>query len=647
MSRTGKIYGWMGTVLEVDLSTGKVSRRPLEPELRENYLGARGLNSRRLYDLLPPGVDPLSERNVLLLATGPMCGTIAPGNSRMSLTAKTFDRTYLGMSNVGGKFGPELKFAGYDQLLIRGVADSPVYLWIEDDRVELRPAGHLWGRDTWETEAAIQKELGARGVQIGSIGPAGENLARYACIIFNLNRAAGETGLGAVMGSKKLKAIAVRGTRPVTAADPEALLRYSKELLTRITGNEFYSLIAGYGTLPGATFYDMMGYLCVRNYAQSGDWEGTEKIGAVEIAKYFQKPVACFACPIHCSHHFKITSGPYQGEEGAKPEFSTTQVPFGAGLGIDDPEALLKLLNLANRYGINSREFPYILSVAMDWYENGIITKQDTDGIALEWGNVEAVIQMMEKGATRQGFGDLLADGSEIAAARIGRGAERFVSTCRGVQCGGEEVKVLIGTALNYVTATIPAHVEEGMPIVEIKGMDSREALEKFGSDDLDPLSYNKAAVTIYYQDLCLACDILGVCKFFTEWTGQELSFPELARLFTTTTGVDLDADSLRQTSRRVRNLERAFLVREGITRKDDRLVGKVTEPIKKGQRVGLSIDEERFSGLLDEYYQRRGWDIQTGIPLRGTLEELGLQDVAADLQETGPQGRARGRESG
>ncbi len=636
MKDTSKLYGWNGKVLEVDLSTGRISTEALDRDLLRGYLGARGLNSRRLYDLLAPGVDPLSEENVMLLSTGPMCGTIAPGNSRMSLAAKTFEKVHIGMSNVGGKFGPELKYAGYDQILLRGKAETPVYLWIDDDRVELRPADHLWGRDTWETEERIKEEAGTRDIQIGSIGPAGENLARFACIIFNINRAAGETGLGAIMGAKKLKAIAVRGSRPVTAARPEELFHYSRELVQRITHNDFYSLIADYGTLAGVTFYDMMGYLCIKNYGQTGDWEGTEKIGAVELAKHFKKPVACFGCPIHCSHHFKIEEGPYKGEEGAKPEFSTTQVPFGACLGVDDPEALLKFLNLSNRYGINTREFPYILSVAMDWYENGIISKKDTDGIPLEWGNVESVLTMMERSSLRQGFGDLLADGTEIAARQIGKGAERFVSSCRGVQCGGEEVKVLIGTALNYVTATIPAHVEEGMPIVEIKGMDSREAIQKFGSDDLDPLSYNKAAVTIYYQDLCLACDILGVCKFFTEWTGQELSFPELARLFEMCTGMDMDEKEVRRISTRVRNVERAFLVREGITRKDDRMTGKVVEPIPKGQRVGLTLDEEKFSNLMDEYYERRGWDVNSGIPTEETLQELALGDVAEELKQKG-----------
>ena len=629
------IFGWKGKVLEIDLSSGRIAAEPLDESLRTNYLGGRGLNARRLYDLLAPGLDPFSEENVVLFTTGPMAGTLAPGNARLSVAAKTFEKIHLGISNVGGRFGPELKFAGYDQILIRGKADSPVYLWIDDGKVELRSATHLWGKDTWETEALIQEELGARNVQIGSIGPAGENLTRYACIIFNLHRAAGETGLGAILGSKNLKAIAVRGTQPVEVADAEALVRYSKELIQRIVKNDFYSLIADYGTLPGATFYDMMGYLAVKNYGQAGDWEGTEKIGAVQIAKYFRKPVACFGCPIHCSHHFRITEGPFKGEEGAKPEFSTTQVPFGACLGVDDPEALLKFLNVANRLGINTREFPYILSVAMDWYENGILTIEDTDGIALEWGNVDAVLKMMEKGARREGFGEVIADGSEAAARRIGKGAERFVSSCRGVQCGGEEVKVLIGTALNYVTATIPAHVEEGMPIVEIKGLDAQEALSKFGTDDLDPLSYNKARVTAYYQDLCLACDILGVCKFFTEWTGQEMSFQELARLFETSTGIPADGDSIRRASHRVRNVERAFLVREGITRSDDVLTGKVTEPIPKGQRVGLTLDRERFRKLCDEYYLLRGWDVATGIPLPATLCDLGLEDIARDLERS------------
>jgi len=630
---SAKVYGWKGIALDIDLSGGTILKRPVEKDFRERYLGARGINSRMLYDMVEPGLDPLSPENVLLFSTGPMCGTIAPGSARMSVSAKTFEKMYLGMSNVGGKFGPELKYAGYDCLTIRGKAPEPVYLWLQDDMVQIRSAGHLWGKDTWETEAAIKSELGGSDVHVASIGPAGEHITRYACIIFDINRAAGETGLGAIMGSKNLKAIAVRGTGAVHVARPGEFTAFSKDLIQRIRKNEFYPLISEYGTLAGTGFYDMMGYLAVKNYSQAGDWAPVERISAVELARYFKKPVACFSCPLHCGHHFKVDHGPFKGEEGAKAEFSTTQVPFGACLGIDDKEALFAFLNLSNRLVINTREFPYILSVAMDWYAHGVITKDDTDGIPLEWGNVDSVLKMIRKAAYREGFGDVIADGSERAASKIGRGAERFVSSVRGVQCGGEEVKVLIGTALNYVTATIPAHVEEGMPIVEIKGMDSCEALSKFGTDDLDHLSYDKAAVTIYYQDLCLACDSLGMCKFLTEWTGQEMSYSELATLFSMCTGVPMDQDSLRTASQRIRNVERAFLAREGITRRDDALKGKVLEPIKAGQRVGLALDDERFSRLLDEYYKRRGWDVETGIPLKARLRELGLDDIASDLE--------------
>jgi aldehyde:ferredoxin oxidoreductase len=309
---------------------------------------------------------------------------------------------------------------------------------------------------------------------------------------------------------------------------------------------------------------------------------------------------------------------------------------------IEDTEACLVYLNRCNQLGVDSLAFPNILAPATEWYEKGIITSKDTDGVPLEWGNADTLLKMLEKVAHREGFGDLLADGIIDAAARIGKGAEKYLSTCKGRPITGLEPRALVGMNLTYATATMSMYDAEGSPNVEYVGalvpMPEEEAIEKFGTVDVcTPLSYAKAKATAYYQDICLLADSLGLCKFITESGLRAIGFDEMAQLFEKCTGVEMDGEKLRAASQRIRNVERAFLVREGITRKDDRVVGKVAnEPIQEGvpSQIGLAFDQEKFSKMLDEYYEVRGWDVETGIPTRETLHELGLDDIAEDLQK-------------
>lgn len=636
-----KAYGWKGSILEVDLSTGKIVKKPLDQSLRADYLGARGINSRVLYDTIQPRMDHRSPNNILMFGAGPFSGTIGPSNARVSVAAKTTEGAYLGFSNVGGRFGPELKYAGYDHLLFRGKSVSPVYLWIDDDNVELRSATHLWGKNTWETDAMIKQELGDSEVIIASIGPAGENQTHFGCIIISCVHAAGESGLGAVMGSKNLKAIAVRGTGSVEVAKPDEFVAYSKELINRITSHPFYPFLSTVGTVGTVPLFNEMGILPIKNFSQAGGWEGAENIGPSGFQPSSTSMQACGSCPIHCRHHFRVKKGRYKGEAGGSIDIGTTSVP-GFCLLIDDTEACLKYLNLCNQLGVDTIAFPFMLAVATEWYEKGIITSKDTDGVPLEWGNADSLLIMLEKVAHREGFGDLLADGTATAAARIGKGADKYLSTCKGQQIIGLEPRGLVGTALNYVTGTIPSHDEEGQPTVEYIGplvtMPDKEAMQKFGTvEACTPLSYDKARATVYYQDLCLIADALGMCKFITEWGRIVLGLDEMAQLFEKCTGVEMDGENLKATANRIRCVERAFLVREGITRKDDTITGKIAdEPIRKGvpSQIGVSLDMEKFSKMLDEYYQIRGWDIETGIPTKEKLHELGLDDIANELRE-------------
>ncbi len=627
------MYGWAGTILDVDLSSGKIEKRPFNRSLGKEYLGGRGINSKALYEGVKPGIDPLSPENLLIIGTGPLGGTIAPASNRMSITAKSPLYDGVGLSNAGGRFGPEMKWAGYDQLIIRGQAAEPVYLWIDDDRVELRSAKHLWGKMTWDTDKIIKDELGDPEIKVAAIGPAGEKLVRYDVIMFTLYRCAGQTGMGAVMGSKHLKAIAVRGTQSIHVAKPELLGQLVFEMNQRIMKNPIYPYFSVHGTPMFMLMASEGGMLSVRNYQQAGPWEGVNNFTLEKIAHYYTRDKACHACPMHCSHFFEVKEGRFKGEKGGGIEGGLVY-PFGPMLDNADLSSQFKFLNLCNQYGVDTLELPFSLAAAMDWYENGIITQRDTDGIALEWGNIDAIIEMIHKICKREGFGDVLAEGATHAAKKIGKGAEAYVSHCKGMLAGSDDSRSMKGLVLSFATSTIPTHHEEGMA----PPLSPELAKAILGTDEeVDPTSYRKSVTTVYYQNLCTVMDAIEICKFVSGWSTEEIHFKEAGDLFSAATGIHMDAEAMKLVGERINTLERAFAVREGMTRKDDRLSGKIaTEPVHTGPNKGERIDPDKFEEMLDSYYDLRGWDKKTGIPTRAKLEKVGLSDVADELERMG-----------
>lgn len=631
---------WEGRVLRVDLSSGKIESETIVHEFRMDYLGARGINSRFLFDEVRPGIDPLSPDNVLIIGAGALNRMGIPGASRFTITAKSPLTGILGDANAGGGFAIELKGTGYDHIVFTGKAENPVYLWIDDARVEIRNAGNVWGKSTWETEEAIRKELGDEKVKVASIGQAGENLVRFACVVNEISNANGRTGMGAVMGSKNLKAIAVRGRKRIDIAHAEEFKVWKKDLLRKVGGNPYYPLKAKYGTPTLTVKLNNIGLLPARNLREIPA-EGVEKISHEVLARRFTGARGCPGCFIHCKHDTEIMEGPYRGEKGGAIEFAATS-SFGNHCGNLDPDSLLKLNNLSNQYGMDVFTAGHILGYAMDWYENGLITREDTDGIELRWGNWEGMIAMIHRIARREGFGDTLADGPVRAADQIGRGADRYISHVKGLEwSGSEDPRPLKGFALNLATSTRGACHERGLPSVEpFAGTLSDEAKEKirkkFGTDDvLHPTPYTgKAGLVIHYQDISTASDALGLCHFFTEISAQTMGLTEMAEIFYLVTGIDIGQEGLRKVARRVYNIERAFLVREGIGKKDDYFSGKLgNEPVPGGPFKGESLDKEKFTKMLEEYYVLRGWDPDTGIPTRSTLEEYGLGDVADELE--------------
>lgn len=630
------MYGWMGTILRVDLRSGEIEKEPLSDRLRLNYLGGRGINSRILYDGVGPEVDALSPENVLIFGSGTVVGTLAPSAGRITVTAKSPLTGILGDGNAGGHFSAEMKRAGYDHIVFTGKAERPVYLWIKNDHVELRPAEHLWGETTEKTDQVIHQELGDPAIKIAAIGSGGENLVKYASLIFENCHAVGRTGMGAVMGSKNLKAVAVRGTQGVRVAHPKAFMGFVEKLQQIIINTPGYDGLATYGTPNGTIGAHSVGLQTCKN-SLTNIWIEIERLDHRLLKRdYFVKTLACSACPRHCNQAWVIREGPYAGTRGAKIEYSAVGL-FGCGCLISDFSAIAKMNSLCDEYSLDIIEIGVALNAAMEWYERGLITKEDTGGIDLTWGNAEGVIEIIHKIARREGFGNLLAEGTLKAAEQVGQGADQYVTThSKGMSQGTADARALKGYALSHATSTRGAcHLRGGFA----EALDPSPAMrktckERFGTEEAAiASSYNKATVTDYSQNLCTLTDCLELCRFNTEYAGVAIDIKALGDLFSLATGVEMDEKAMSTAAERIYAVERAFLVREGMSRKDDVLGGKWgSEPTPDGPLQGERIDPEKFNKLLDDYYQIRGWD-SMGIPTVSTLLALGLEDIAEEIR--------------
>lgn len=614
------MYGWMGTIIRVDLTTGSIVKEPLSEELRRDYLGGRGINIKILYDEIKPGTDGLDAENILIFGTGPMTGTpVASG--RLNITAMSPLTNILGDSNAGSHFSPELKFAGYDHIIFTGKADKPVYLWIDNDSIELRDAQHLWGNMSDSTQEMIRKELGDPGIQVACIGPAGENLVRLASIVVGDDGHCGRCGLGAVMGSKNLKAVAVRGTKGVKVAEPDALRRYVLELKQKMMKHPNYEAFSKYGSkyvLPGRHF---AGGLTIKNGQETGSFWGYDEIKAETLYdKYVVKNKACFGCLCHCRNWFEIKDGPYAGLRGVGTELSV-QEAWGSLLDNAYAPSLLQGHALCNQYGMDVLQCGQLLAAATEWYQKGIITKEDTQGVELNWGDHKAAMEMVHKIANRKGIGDLLAEDAVRAARKLGRGAEKCITHCKGALKTNVDLRCTPTYALGHAVATRGAdHLRGAAPFADKPGQ------------------YNLIAEQIFQNTyLCTIADALELCKFNTRYIGMKMVVEDIVPLFVMTTGVKVSEEDMKKIADRIYTLERAFIVREGISKKDDVLVGRfMDEPVHGGPNEGVAYDRNKWNKMLEEYYELVGWDKETGVPTREKLEELGLKDVAEELHRLG-----------
>ena len=629
-------YGYAGRILRIDLSRKKIVKAELDKGLAKAFIGGRGINSKILFDELNPGIDAFSPDNPLIFGVGPLIGTLSPSSGRYTVSSKSPLTGILGDANSGGFWAPELKYAGYDHIVIKGLSSEPVYLWIDDDCVEIRNAKHLWGLDTWQTDKAIKQEIGDNDIQIACIGQAGENLVRYACIINNLARAAGRTGMGAVMGSKRLKAIAVRGSKDVRIAKPKEFEKAIEKAKESIKSDEGYEPLRRYGTPLLVNLLNEVGSLGVKNMQEVSSDEADKVSGETLLEKYVVRHKGCFGCMIQCSRFYSVQEGEYKNTYAEKLEYAPLQA-LGPSCGNFNLASIVYANKLINMFGMDGITVGVTIAWAMECYEKGLITKEDTDGLDLSWGNHKAIIELIEKIAKREGFGKLLAEGSVIASEKLGKGKEYAFHMKRNPH-KGNDMRSRRGGALAFVTATRGSDHLRGMPLIEQYGHFSPEFYQElYGIKEVGDMTstIGKAPLVIWNENLCALTDAIGMCKFPTAWllVFKGIRFKQFAEIFSAATGVSMDEAEMIKVGERIYNVERAFNVREGITRKDFKPPKRfMEEPSLSGPYKGQRITEEELNKMLDEYYELRGWDVKTGIPTKEKLEELGLKDVIKEL---------------
>ncbi|MEW5919858.1 MAG: aldehyde ferredoxin oxidoreductase family protein [Bacillota bacterium] len=625
--------GYAGKVLNVDLTQGRVEQEELGPEV-ESYLGGRGLNICRLFRLLDRDTDPLSPRNPLLFSAGPLAGTLFPGGARFNVSAKSPHTGILGDANAGGFFGPELKFAGYDQLIISGRSEKPVYLLITDGRVEIRPAEHLWGRDVWQTDKALREELADNRLQVACIGPAAERGVTFAGVFANLVRTAARTGMGTVMGAKNLKAVAVRGKGCINIHDRERFQKLLAQIDAKIYKHDEYQARAMMGTTKLINALNKFGCLATRHFL-SGDFAGADAVSGEQLAKTLKvKSKSCFACTIPCSRFFRITSGPYAGLASEGPEFEGL-AGFSSRVGCNDLAFALQGVDDCNRLGMDVITASECISFVMECFEKGLLSRDEVDGLEPRWGDQRAIRELLRKIAWREGIGDLLARGVRHASRTIGRGTEKLAMHIKGLEVFQADPRGLKGYALGFALASRGGDHLRSEPSFEFSN-DPDEGIRRYGAREAAfRLEYRgKGRLVKHYEEWSALSDCLSACKN-TIVNMEIIDFGEAAALLAALTGGAFTGEGVQQACERVLNLERAFIVRQGIRRSDDTLPERfLKEPLPGEHPSKGSVVE--LEAMLDEYYAARGWDPATGIPTGKTLSRLGLADVARQLLAAG-----------
>jgi len=616
--------GYAGKILEVNLTSGKISKTSVDDETLRKFIGGSGLAAKLFLDRVSPQVAPLSPQNTLFIMTGPLQGTNLPGSGRFNISAKSPLTNIWGEGNCGGTFGPELKFAGWDGIIIEGASDKPVYLFINDDKVEIRDASDLWGKDSYETIDMVTDKIGGgRKVKVLAIGQAGENLVKYAAIVHDKADVIGRCGLGAVMGSKKLKAIVVRGMGKASIAMPEDYNKARRAALDVIKDSAVAQAMHSMGTDATLSLGMMTGDVPSKNWSLGENLEGSEALsGPAYSEKYLTRTHACYACPIACKRVVQVKEGPYKGEEQAGPEYETC-CTFGTLIMNNDLAAVIKINEMCNRYGLDTISCGSTIAFAIDCFENGLITEDDTEGIKLTWGNMESVFKMVDKIARREGFGDTLAEGSRAAAKKIGKNALDFAVEVKGLEAPMHDPRGFHGMGLAYAMSNrytwISCCVEQDMTTYPEIGL---------GGDYEGQTSEGKAEMTMISENLGTVCSSAVFCVFVVAC----LKVNDLVEFLRTTTGFGYSLGELMECGERVWLLKRGLNNLMGITAADDRLPKKILTPVNEGGAAGSVPDIE---SMRKEYYELLKLNAN-GYPSREKLESIGLADLARKIYTSG-----------
>lgn len=617
-------YAYAGNILRVDLTNKKIWNEPTE-KYAKRWIGGRAINTWILLNELDPKVKWKDPENLLAFGVGVLVGTLAPGACRVSVDTKNAFNNAMGSANIGGFFGAELKFAGFDNIVISGKSKNPVYIWINDENVEIRDAESLWGKTTWETEKIIRKILNDERIRVASIGPAGENLVKSACIIADRGCAAGGSGCGAVMGSKNLKAIAVLGNKDIKVAQPEEFIKVVDiemqninqwHLIKDIRNKGYYGAMGGRLDSPSWE----QGYRPIKN-GQDEYW-GKDKIANIaeqKFKKYREGTVACFSCPISCKPWMEIKEGPYKIK--GEGWWNNSANSYCTKIDNTNLETAIYMHLLANQLGLDGDNAAQAISWAFECYEKGIITKRDTDGIELTWGNYKAMIKMLNKLAYREGFGNFIADGALVAARKLGKNSENFVIHVKG-QDSLDGIRINKGWGF-------------GIILSPVAGRHLRGSLNGFWLRNDRPVnSYNNIPEDLYYNQKKKALqDILGLCSYVYGQTVEDW-----VALFNSATGKFLSKKELLHVGLQEHNLEKAFnTIHAGFNRKDDYPCERYyNEPVKSGPYKGEYIDHTLWNKMLDEFYDLHRWDKKTSWQTREGLKEIGLSEIIEMLEKVG-----------
>jgi aldehyde:ferredoxin oxidoreductase len=636
----------------IDLTTGDIETKPIPLEVRKKFLGGRGLDAYLLYNHTKKGCNPLGPANTLLISGGILTATCASATARTHIMAKSPLTGLLGSTNMGGFFAPELAWAGFHHLVIKGKAEHPVYIFINNGKIEIRDAREIWGKSVTDTQWAIREDLGDEEVKSCVIGPAGENLVRFANVMTGIKNSGGRTGMGCVMGSKNLKAVAARGTMDIQIAHPVEALEYNKRFIDQIVSAKVNQTQGVLGTpfIWGAT--NCWGGVRTRNfqynqceYADDIEPERIDEIAEETMGRHHM--TGCFGCQVHCRAQYKIPSGPLAGRYDEGPEY-TSLGAFGAETDTPRAETVLTGNYLVNQFGMDNLETGSLISWAMELYELGIITGKETDGLDLSWGNDRAVLEMVERICYRKGWlGDALADGGIPASKKIGKKSFDYLVQVKGMSNLHSDERPTPALALNVATASRGSDHLRSRPAIDLYHLPEKVLRKIYGN----PVSYDGPLSSehteyvgkpwqVFWQENCfMGVDCLGICKYHTTFLGPTLpNFEDWSKVLYYNTGLEMTPEEIWEVAHRCNMIERMFNLREGLTRNDlekgDMLNHRYfDEPCRRGaiDVIGMTIDKKKFVKMVDELYKHQGLD-KEGVPKNETLKKLGLENEPSHL---------------